>query len=170
MSLRNVILSEVGRKPGRASDIHARLQERMGDYWPVNDGQVFQVLSTGVERNLVSAQPDEDGRPIYALTDAGRNEVTTWLSQDVAIPATQRHELYLKLDALDGKPPEGMLFAVEDQLHKTTRSARHIRKLLEENHDLGEFRVVALQGILTHLDVDIEWLTDVRKVVMSSIA
>jgi DNA-binding PadR family transcriptional regulator len=160
MSLRNAILGEVGREPGSSSRIHARLQDRIGGYWPVNDGQVYQVLTSSVGAGFVESSEDDKGRPVYALTDEGRARVEAWLDDDSGKTTAQRSELYLKLDMLDGKVPEGLVHAVEDQLHKTARAARKVRNLLKRD-DLGEFRALSLRGVLKHLEADVDWLAEV---------
>jgi DNA-binding PadR family transcriptional regulator len=160
MSLRNAILAEVGRQPGSSSQIHRRLLERIGDYWPVNDGQVYQVLKSSVESGLVEVGEESDGRPVYHLLPEGREVVAGWLEGDSGKPTPQRSELYLKLDIIGDDVPAGLTHAVEDQLHNTARAARKVRKVLERD-DLGEFRALSLRGVLSHLEADVEWLTEV---------
>ncbi|MCC7075993.1 MAG: helix-turn-helix transcriptional regulator [Acidimicrobiia bacterium] len=160
MSLRNAILGEVGLDPGSSSQVHRRLQARMGDYWPVNDGQVYQVLTSAVAAGLATADPDETGKPVYALTDEGREQVARWFDEDFAKATPQRSELYLKLDLLGEGVPEGLVHAVQDQLHHTARAARKVRKVLKQDN-LEEFRALSLRGVLAHLEVDVEWLTEV---------
>lgn len=160
MSLRNAILAEVGREPGSSSQIHRRLRERIGDYWPVNDGQVYQVLTSSVASGLVEVGDESDGKPVYHLLPAGREAVAGWLEDDRGKATPQRSELYLKLDILGDEVPEGLAHAVEDQLHNTARAARKVRKVLERD-ELGEFRALSLRGVLSHLEADVEWLTEV---------
>ena len=161
MSLRNAVLAEVARAPGRSHEVFRRLKDGLGEFWPVNDGNVFQMLTSSVDKGGLGASVGPDGRAVYTITDAGRGEIDSWLHEDGADPAPARNELYLKLAYLEGPPPPELVHAVEDQLHKSLRASRRIRALAQDAKPGG--RTIMLAGVLAHAEADIAWLEDARK-------
>ncbi|GEM_PF-1790531 len=169
MSLRNAVLAELGRNPARAFLVYKRLDAAIGEFWHVNDGHVFQILQSGEKKGWVVSHEDEEGRPVYELTGDGRTIVEDWLRSPDADVRPQRDEMYLRLRYCEGNPPEGMLQAVQDQLHNTIRAVRRLRHLLLDLGDPAEnpsieFEVLALEGALNHFEVDLNWLREVEGV------
>lgn len=160
MSLRNAVLAEAARAPGRSHEIFRRLKNGLGEFWPVNDGNVYQMLTSSVDKGWLDSSGDADGRAVYTITDAGRAEIDAWLHEDGADPAPARNELYLKLEYCEDAPPPELVHAVEDQLHKSLRASRRIRQLISEAEGRG--RKIMLEGVLAHAEADIAWLEDAK--------
>ena len=81
--------------------IHAAFEERLGDLWELNYGQVYQIL-TALERDgLIEGTSVQAGRRpprrVYAISAEGRAAVRSWLLQPPPPRRSFRDEFYVRL-------------------------------------------------------------------------
>lgn len=98
MSVRQALLALLEQGPMYGYQLRAEFESRTGATWPLNVGQVYTTLAR-LERDglVVAAGADEEGRPLYAATDAGRQTVATWFRSPVERSQPPRDELAIKL-------------------------------------------------------------------------
>ncbi|MGH3474346.1 MAG: PadR family transcriptional regulator [Aeromicrobium sp.] len=99
MSVKQGLLALLSEKPMYGAELRSQFEERTGETWPLNIGQVYTTLGRLERDGLVATvQPDEDERRIeYSLTDEGRSEVETWWSTATPTTPDPRDELTIKL-------------------------------------------------------------------------
>ena len=99
-----VVLAMLAKEPSHGYQLRARLGEALG---PVGDemnaGQIYVTLARLEKAGLVSCEhspgsPDRPDRKVYALTPAGQQRVTDWLTE-VSWPRPDLAEFHLKLVA-----------------------------------------------------------------------
>lgn len=104
-------------------DLVATAQTVIGDFWTLNQSQVYRELAAMAEAGLV--EPGETGprdRRPYTITDAGREAFATWIHR---VPNAETIRFPLLVTIVFGRhlPPERLAAMVRD--HR----ARHRERL-----------------------------------------
>ena len=85
MSVQNAFLALLSLGPAYGSQLQAEFLARAAHRRQLNAGQVYSTLDRLTDQGLVApAGTTDDGLPLYALTDAGREQALAWLSQGPA--------------------------------------------------------------------------------------
>ena len=126
MTVRHSLLAILTVGEAYGYQLRQEFNRRTDSVWPLNAGQVYTTLDRLERDGLVEQrEADAEGHLRYAITNAGRAEVETWLSTPVR--RTERDELAVKvalasslpgidLDAViaaqsDGEPRSGLIGA-----------------------------------------------------------
>jgi DNA-binding PadR family transcriptional regulator len=103
MSIRQAMLAILEQGPMYGYQLRAEFEQRTGETWPLNIGQVYTTL-TRLERDgmvevVESATDGESDRThvSYRATEAGRSEVSEWFATPVPRTQPARDELAIKL-------------------------------------------------------------------------
>lgn len=108
MSIRQAMLAILEQGPMYGYQLRAEFEQRTGETWPLNIGQVYTTL-TRLERDGVvevvghggaddQAGTDATDRQVsYRATEAGRSEVSEWFTTPVPRSQPPRDELAIKL-------------------------------------------------------------------------
>jgi DNA-binding PadR family transcriptional regulator len=105
MALHHAILSQLAAGESYGYDLRREFERSVGPQWgALNIGHLYQVLDRLKRDGLVEvvraeAQPRRPDRLIYAITPAGREELSRWLRTASPPAAGYRDDLYLKLVA-----------------------------------------------------------------------
>jgi DNA-binding PadR family transcriptional regulator len=123
VSVRNALLALLEQGPRYGYQLRAEFEDRTGGTWPLNVGQVYTTLSRLERDGLVEGQgEDGEGHVVYAVTTAGRDEVSAWFASPVARSQPPRDELAIKL-ALAVTVPGVDVGAVIQQQRTATMTA-----------------------------------------------
>src|ERR1700722_589328 len=96
-----VVLAILAKEPSYGYQLRARLGEALGPLGDaMNAGQIYVTLGRLEKAGLVTCEhspgsPDRPDRKVYALTPAGQQRVTEWLTE-VSWPGTAPAESPLK--------------------------------------------------------------------------
>jgi len=105
MALHHAILSLLADGESYGYVLKGAFERSAGPQWgELNIGHLYQVLDRLKRDGLVTVvraepQPRRPDRLIYAITDAGREELERWLEVPSPPAAGYRDDLYLKLSA-----------------------------------------------------------------------
>jgi len=98
VSVRNALLALLEQGPRYGYQLRAEFEHHTGGTWPLNVGQVYTTLARLERDGLVEGQgEDGEGHVVYAVTDAGRDEVADWFGSPVGRSQPPRDELAIKL-------------------------------------------------------------------------
>lgn len=115
MSIRQAMLAILEQGPMYGYQLRAEFEQRTGETWPLNIGQVYTTLTRLERDGLVEVVESEAeakvaghggvGEPLgpdrshvsYRATEAGRSEVSEWFSTPVPRSQPARDELAIKL-------------------------------------------------------------------------
>ncbi len=136
MSIKFGLLALLSEGDAYGYVLRSRFEDRTGGVWPLNIGQVYTTL-TRLERDglVSSAGTDGDGRVMYALTDAGRAELSTWWSVPVARGDRPRDELAIKIALAVTTPGVDAAAVLQAQRSATMRSLQDLTRL--KRHGAG---------------------------------
>jgi DNA-binding PadR family transcriptional regulator len=101
MSIRYAILGLVAEAPSHGYAIRAAFEDRVGDFWDLNYGQVYQVLSALEEEGLITGSDERIGkRPTrrkYSVSPKGRDALRRWMAQPQRQRRPFRDDFYVRL-------------------------------------------------------------------------
>lgn len=72
--VRSAVLALLGERPMHGYQIIREIEERSGGSWKPSAGSVYPTLQLLADEGTISAE-ESNGRKIYSLTEAGREEV-----------------------------------------------------------------------------------------------
>lgn len=85
MSIRQAMLALLEQGPMYGYQLRAEFEQRTGETWPLNIGQVYTTLSRLERDGLVEVvdhggadDPASDRHVSYRATEAGRSEASAW--------------------------------------------------------------------------------------------
>jgi DNA-binding PadR family transcriptional regulator len=160
VSVRHALLALLSEGPTYGLQLRQEFEERTGDVWPLNVGQVYSTLQRLERDGFVEADDvsDDDRQKRFRITSAGREELALWLHTPSEVTAPPRDELVIKVliaTRLPGADVHGLI-----QVHR-----RYLVQLVQEwarlKEDEAEFDLglaLAIDAELYRLDSVIRWL------------
>ena len=157
-----VVLALLAKEPSHGYQLRARLHQALG---PVGDamnaGQIYVTLARLEKAGLVTAEhsaglPDRPDRKIYALTAAGQQRVTGWLTE-VSWPRPDLAEFHLKLAAAAAARLADPIAIVDGQRRELLRRLRDAQRAVMAEPDHSDAALL-LEGIAGRLQADLRWL------------
>jgi DNA-binding PadR family transcriptional regulator len=160
MSVKYALLGLLAEQPKYGHQLRQEFEEKTGDVWPLNVGQVYTTLQRLERDGLVeSDEVDSEGpQKRFRITAAGERELADWLMTPFDLTVPPRDELVIKvLVALDipGVDVRNVL-----QIHR-----RYVVELMQQwtrlKDDEGQydFRLaLVVDAELFRLDSVIRWL------------
>jgi DNA-binding PadR family transcriptional regulator len=100
VSVPYALLALLSDQPKYGLRLQSEFEERTGEVWPLNVGQVYTTLQRLERDGLVEA--DDEGersekRKRYRITSAGANELAAWLRTPPELVPPPRDELVIKV-------------------------------------------------------------------------
>jgi len=167
MSVKYALLGILSESERHGYDLKEAFDERVGDFWALNFGQIYSTLDRLEREGLVEWRAEQQerrpDRKIYRITPRGKQELEEWLRLPVTRPRALRDELFIKLVFLQPTDPQAILELIEKQ---KDIYVRHMRKLtqrkveLQKRPDRRELLVTELliDAALFHAEADVRWL------------
>src|SRR5450755_1282144 len=99
MSVRHALLALLSDGPKYGLQLRQEFEDRTGDVWPLNVGQVYTTLQRLERDGLVESEDDGDEGPQrdFRITPAGAEELATWLRTPPDMTSPPRDELVIKV-------------------------------------------------------------------------
>ncbi|MGQ0631152.1 MAG: PadR family transcriptional regulator [Sporichthyaceae bacterium] len=161
MSIRHGLLALLEGGPRHGYQLRSEFEAATGGTWPLNVGQVYTTLAR-LERDgavAPASEPDEGGRVIYRITEAGQAELADWFDEPMEHDARPRDELVIKLAmavATPGVDAIAVLDAQRAAAHRAIRAATRRKAAPDAPPDLTA-RVVAEAAIFA-AEAEVRWL------------
>ena len=143
MSIRQAMLAILEQGPMYGYQLRAEFEQRTGETWPLNIGQVYTTLARLERDGLVEVvghggadEPDEDAdagsdrqHVSYRATEAGRGEVSEWFATPVPRAQPARDELAIKLAIAVTLPGVDVATIIQRQRSATMASLQDYTRL-----------------------------------------
>ena len=98
MSVRHALLALLSEGPKYGLQLRQEFEERTGEVWPLNVGQVYTTLQRLERDGLVESDDTEDGpQKGFQITVQGEEELAGWLRTPPDLSAPPRDELVIKV-------------------------------------------------------------------------
>jgi DNA-binding PadR family transcriptional regulator len=160
------LLALVSEGPKYGLQLRHEFEERTGEVWPLNVGQVYTTLRRLERDGFVRS--DDDGvdaqQKGYVITAAGRRELLSWMEAPADESPPPRDELLIKVLVAAQVPNVDVHEVIQKQ-------RRHVLELMQRytavKADAGEDEValaVVVDAQLFRLEAMVRWLdaTDAR--------
>lgn len=159
MAVREALLGILTLGPAYGLQLHAELGARAPHRAKTNVGQVYGTLDRLSTAGLVVHQGlTEDGLPLYALTEAGKEEAVAWLEGNnlTAVPEwTDVQDVVLISSSVSGQHATALLTKLDALLEQTPAS-----------HALSPALHLNEQATLRYREAVSAWLSDVQAAVI----
>jgi DNA-binding PadR family transcriptional regulator len=99
MAVRHALLALLSEGPKYGLQLREEFEERTGEVWPLNVGQVYTTLQRLERDGAIESEGDgEDGpQRSYRITPYGQGELDDWLRTPPDLSAPPRDELVMKI-------------------------------------------------------------------------
>jgi DNA-binding PadR family transcriptional regulator len=99
MSVRHALLALVSEGPKYGLQLRQEFEERTGEVWPLNVGQVYQTLQRLERDGLVEGDGDADEgqQKLFRITAEGATELAEWLRTPPDLSSPPRDDLVIKV-------------------------------------------------------------------------
>jgi DNA-binding PadR family transcriptional regulator len=158
--LRHALLGLLTRQSRHGYDLKNALEAALGGNWEINFGQIYKTLSRLERDGLVASVADaQDGRgkKNYALTDAGRAELESWLDRPVEKTRQLKDEFFVKLVVRHLAGYGDALAMIAGQRQAYLERLRDLTVLADEAES-DPFVSLLVEGAILHLQADLRWL------------
>jgi DNA-binding PadR family transcriptional regulator len=154
------LLALLAKEPAHGYELKSQLEQIFGEAYPTpNIGQIYVTLQRLERDGLVQSQDvvqaTRPNKRVYALTDAGRNALDSWLEKSNEGPRV-RDEFFMKLALSE-------LAGSADRLGLIIRQRRHYLSQMRSLSELasaanGRIPRLLIEGAMLHLQADLDWL------------
>jgi DNA-binding PadR family transcriptional regulator len=160
MSVRHALLALLTEGPKYGLQLRHEFEERTGEVWPLNVGQVYTTLQRLERDGLIESDGEGELGPqkSFRLTAEGGAELDAWLRTPPDLSSPPRDELVIKVLVASRVPGVDVHDVI--QTHR-----RHIVELMQEwtrvKRDAGADEVnlaLVVDAELFRLDSVIRWL------------
>lgn len=160
MSVRHALLALLSEGPKYGLQLRHEFEQRTGEVWPLNVGQVYTTLQRLERDGLIESDGEEEVGPqkSFRLTADGGSELDAWLRTPPDLSSPPRDELVIKVLVAARVPGVDVHDVV--QAHR-----RHVVELMQEwtrvKRDAGPDELslaLAVDAELFRLDSVIRWL------------
>jgi DNA-binding PadR family transcriptional regulator len=141
--------------------LRAEFEASTGTTWPLNVGQVYTTLARLERDGLVAplGEADAEGRVMYALTDAGREEVGRWFATPVERQSRPRDELAIKLAMALMTEGVDVHAVLQAQRTATLRSLQDLTRLKAGADEVADAAwLLVLEAMIFQAEAEVRWL------------
>ncbi len=169
---RYAILGVLSMKPCSGYDIKKFCDKTISHFWNENFGHIYPVLKQLTEEGLIAPKSSdkEERRKIYLITEKGKEEFVSWLTQPPEI-LPPRSELLLKLSFGNYMPKEHVLVLIEEV---RTRNENNLKqyKIMEEaycadenakKHEAYPYWLASLRLGIINAEGALRWCDETRE-------
>ena len=175
MSIKHAVLGLIAEEPRHGYAVRAAFEERLGDFWELNYGQVYQVLTVLEQEGLIVGADERIGkrppRTVYSITAKGRQALRRWLEHPISRKQPFRDEFYVRLLFASQADPK----LIADMLTRQIRRCRErIAELAEREGDgpavPTDIHAFFRKAAILHAEADLEALTICQNVLAPAVS
>ncbi len=162
MSLKYVLLGLLSHSPRYGYELKREAERLLGGGAELNPGQLYPMLRKLADQGLIVGerveQEDRPDKRVFTLTEAGEQELQSWLDEPVSLQVG-RSALFLHFLVLALVRPEARLDDLRRQRHRLLDAIGQLvadRAKYEQSDDLAT-RALREAAIL-HTEADLKWI------------
>jgi DNA-binding PadR family transcriptional regulator len=160
MSIRHAMLALLSEGPKYGLRLREEFEDRTGEVWPLNVGQVYTTLQRLERDGLVESDGSaEDGpQKSFRITSEGERELAGWLRTPPDLSSPPRDELVMKVliaARMPGTDPHQVIQAHRRYLVQLMQQWTRIK---EDETDGSLGHLLAVDAELFRLDSVVRWL------------
>jgi DNA-binding PadR family transcriptional regulator len=159
------VMGLLGERPMHPYEIARTLRQRgKGESVKINYGSLYTVVQNLEKHGLVEAtevqrEGNRPERTLYGLTGAGREEVTEWLSDLIAVPAEEFPLFETALSLIGYLPPDEAVARLRDRITELDVRAAATRGVLGKLYEtLPRIFLVEIEYKLHMAEAQAAWV------------
>lgn len=163
MSVKHTLLALLYQRPMHGYELGKQLSLSVNAEWDVKPGQIASTLTRLQEADLVDYEivetDDAPDRKVYAITNAGIEELIHWYRTPEVRDYRLGDSFYLKLVlSLIASPvsAEDVLWTQRRELYQQLHQVTDLRRQANPKTQLPW--MLLLDGALMHLEADLRWI------------
>jgi DNA-binding PadR family transcriptional regulator len=163
VSLRHALLALLSEGPSYGWKLRQDFEQRTGDVWPVNGGQVYTTLQRLERHGLIESDEaeGEGAQRRFRLTGDGRGELARWLQTPPDLSAPPRDDLVIKVMIAVGVPGIDARGVLQVHRRRLVEVMREYTRVKEATPGEVKLAMVADAEIF-RLDAQVRWLDSVE--------
>jgi DNA-binding PadR family transcriptional regulator len=159
VSVRHSLLALLSAGPMHGYGLKTEFEAATGDVWPLNVGQVYTTLGRLERDGLVATEEDADGQKVYAITEAGRGELSRWFETPVPREVIPRQELAIKLVFAMRSGAADVAVVLQRQRVATVRALQDITRVKAAAESAGDLAgLLMLDALVFQAEAEARWL------------
>jgi DNA-binding PadR family transcriptional regulator len=160
MSVRHALLALLSEGPKYGLQLRHEFEERTGEVWPLNVGQVYTTLQRLERDGLIESDSDAEVGPqkSFRLTSAGGVELDAWLSTPADLSSPPRDELVLKVLVASRIPGVDVHQIIQAHRRHVVQLMQEWTRVKREAHPDEINLAVVVDAELFRLDAVVRWL------------
>ena len=160
MSVRHALLALLSEGPKYGLQLRQEFEQRTGEVWPLNVGQVYTTLQRLERDGLIESDDDAEEigpQKAFRLTSEGAAELNTWLRTPTDLGAPPRDELVIKVLVAIQVPGVEVGEVIQAHRRHVVEQMQEWTRIKRDAVDDLSLRLV-LDAELFRLDSVIRWL------------
>ena len=160
MTIRHALLALLSEGPKHGFQLAQDFEAGTGEMWPLNTGQVYTTLQRLERDGLVDIDDDgEDGpQNVFALTDAGREELAHWLHTPPDLSTPPRDELVIKVLVALQVPGVDVVEISQAHRRHLIEAMRQYTRLKEDAAESDIRLLLVADAEIFRLEAMVRWL------------
>lgn len=160
MSVRHALLALLSEGPKYGLQLQQEFEQKTGEVWPLNVGQVYQTLQRLERDGLVeSDDADADARQRdFQITKAGSRELTAWLRTPSDHAAPPRDELVIKVLVAMTVPRVDVRDVLQAHRRHLVETMQRYTRMKEDVSPEDTGFALVVDAEIYRLDAVIRWL------------
>jgi DNA-binding PadR family transcriptional regulator len=160
MSVRHALLALLSEGPKYGLRLREEFEERTGEVWPLNIGQVYTTLQRLERDGLVESDGDGQDSPQkrFRITDDGETELASWLRTPPDMSSPPRDELVIKVLVALRVPGIDVREVIQAHRRYLVELMQQWTRIKEEQADQDLALGLAVDAELYRLDAVVRWL------------
>lgn len=167
------LMAILSQGPMSGYDVRKTLDDREMYYWRESSGNIYPMLRQLNDDGLLErtdAYTKKKKRVLYSLTDKGREQLNTWLSEPAGLNRF-RVELLMKLRFGTGLGIETLLEHLENYKHRIREQLDEVREIMADIDESGDslesdMRRIALMRFSLDMEAISRWCDLSRGILM----
>ena len=168
MSVRHALLALLSDGPKYGLQLRQEFEDRTGEVWPLNVGQVYTTLQRLERDGLVESDDGDDEGPQrgFRITTDGAAELAMWLRTPPDMTSPPRDELVIKVLVALRLPGVDVRDVVQVHRRYVVELMQQWTRIKEDDADGDLGLALAVDAELFRLDSVIRWLDAARRRVL----
>jgi DNA-binding PadR family transcriptional regulator len=160
MSIRHALLALLSEGPKYGLQLREEFEERTGEVWPLNVGQVYTTLQRLERDGLVESDDSEVVGPQkgFQITETGERELAGWLRTPPDLASPPRDELVMKVLVAVRLPGTDVGEVIQVHRRYLVELMQQWTRIKEDEADSDLGLALVVDAELFRLDAVIRWL------------
>jgi DNA-binding PadR family transcriptional regulator len=160
MSVRHALLALLSEGPKYGLQLREEFEERTGEVWPLNVGQVYTTLQRLERDGLVESEGDGQEGPQkgFRITAAGTDELAGWLRTPSDLSSPPRDELVMKVLVALRVPGTNVADVIQVHRRYLVELMQQWTRIKEDEAESDMGLALVVDAELFRLDSVIRWL------------